>query len=426
MKLRPAFSLFAAFALPLCPSFGQEEPAAKGDPDSPYEQIKVLAKAMQLIRKDYVDEKKVNYEALTRAALRGMLQSLDPHSQYMEPENFTDMKEMTDSHFGGLGIHVTERNGDLVIVSPMEDSPGFKAGLMPGDQLIKIDGKSTEKMDLNDASEKLRGTVGTHVTLTILRPGTKEIKEFDLTREVIKVWSVKDAKILPADASAPDAKIGYVRITQFNAPTSEELAKKVDELEKKGMQALVIDLRYNPGGLIQTAVDTAGMFLPPETVVCTTEGRASSQKNKYKMSNSGLRRKQNYPLAVLINFGSASGSELAAGALKDTNRAIIVGETSFGKGSVQSVVPMPDGSAIRLTTAKYYTPGHQVIHEHGIIPTIRATMTPEQERQLMLSRREDLTEEQRKKDLANFHDTQLDRAVDALKGVLVFQSRKPQ
>ena len=425
MKLRPVVTLFAAFALLLRPSFAQEEPVEKGGPDSPYEQIKVLARAMQLIRKDYVDEKKVNYEALTRAALKGMLQSLDPHSQYMEPEGFQDMKEMTDSRFGGLGIHVTERNGDLIVVSPMEDSPGFKAGLMPGDQLIKIDGKSTEKMDLNEASEKLRGPVGTKVQLTIMRPGTKEIKEFDLTRDTIKVWSVKDAKILPVDPGAPDQKIGYVRITQFNAPTSEELAKKVDELEKKGMQALVIDLRFNPGGLIQTAVDTAGMFLPAGEKVCTTEGRNASQMNTYK-GNPAFRRKQVYPLAVLINFGSASGSELAAGALKDLNRAIIVGETSFGKGSVQSVIPMPDGSAVRLTTAKYYTPSHNVIHEHGITPTIRATMTPEQERQLMLSRREDLTDEQRKRDLAGFRDTQLERAVDALKGVLVFQSRKPQ
>ena len=425
MKLRPVVTLFAAFALLLRPSFAQEEPVETGDSDSPYEQIKVLARAMQLIRKDYVDEKKVNYEALTRAAMKGMLQSLDPHSQYMEPEGFQDMKEMTDSRFGGLGIHVTERNGDLIVVSPMEDSPGFKAGLMPGDQLIKIDGKSTEKMDLNDASEKLRGPVGTKVQLTIMRPGTKEIKEFDLTRDTIKVWSVKDAKILPADPGAPDQKIGYVRITQFNAPTSEELAKKLDELEKKGLQALVIDLRFNPGGLIQTAVDTAGMFLPINEIVCTTEGRKISQKGIYK-GNAALRRKQTYPLAVLINYGSASGSELAAGALKDLNRAIIVGETSFGKGSVQSVVPMPDGSAIRLTTAKYYTPSHNVIHEHGITPTIRATMTQDQERLLMLSRREDLTEEQKKKDLASFRDTQLDRAVDALKGVLVFQSRKPQ
>lgn len=410
MKL--ALALIAACALPVW---------AEENDDAPYEQFKTLARAMQMIRQDYVDEKKVSYEQLTRAALRGMLQSLDPHSQYMEPANFEGMKEDTESRFGGLGVHVTERNGDLIIVSPMEDSPGFKAGLMPGDQIIKINGQSAEKMTIGEATEKLRGPAGTKVTLTVLRPGTKEIKDFELVREVIKVWSVKDAKLLSPELTG-DTKIGYARITQFNAPTAEELARKLDELEKQGMQGFILDLRFNPGGLINSAVDVAGMFLPPATVVATTEGRVPSQSRKYT-ANPALRRRANYPLAVLINFGSASGSELAAGALKDTNRAIVVGETSFGKGSVQSIMPMPDGSALRLTTAKYYTPSHNLIHEHGISPTIRAIMTPEQERQLMLGRREDLSDEQRKKELSNFRDTQLERAVDALKGVLVYAQK---
>jgi carboxyl-terminal processing protease len=416
MKL--AFALLACISLPLA---AQEEEKA-GDKDSPYEQIKLLARAMQMIRQDYVDEKKISYEQLTRAALRGMLDSLDPHSQFMEPANFTDMKEDTESRFGGLGIHITERNGDLIIVSPMEDSPAFRAGLLPGDQLIKINGKSCERLKLRDLEDKLKGAPGTKVTLTIVRPVTKEIKDFELTRETIKVWSVKDAKLLPQEATG-DAKIGYARITQFNAPTAEELSKKLDELEKAGMQAFVLDLRFNPGGLINSAVDVAGMFLPPGTVVATTEGRVPSQNRKYTASATLPRRGNKYPVAVLINFASASGSELAAGALKDMNRAIIVGETSFGKGSVQSIMPMPDGSALRITTAKYYTPSHNPIHEHGITPTIRATMTNEQERQLIVSRREDLADEQRKKDLAGFRDTQLDRAVDALKGVLVYQQR---
>lgn len=394
---------------------------AKDSKDSPYEQIEALARAMQIIRQDYVDDKKASYEQLTRAALRGMLQSLDPHSQYMEPANFEDMKEDTESRFGGLGVHVTERNGDLIVVSPMEDSPAFRAGLLPGDQIIKINGESAEKLELPSLTDKLRGAPGTKVTITILRPGTKEIKDFELTREIIKVWSVKDAKLLPQDI-AGEAKVGYARITQFNAPTAEELAKKLDEMEKAGMQALVLDLRFNPGGLINSAVDVAGMFLPPATVVCTTEGRVPSQTRKY-MANAALRRRASYPVAVLVNFGSASGSELVAGALKDTNRAILVGETTFGKGSVQSILPMPDGSALRLTTAKYYTPSHQLIHEHGVAPTIRATMSIDQEKQLIISRREDLTPEQKQKELTNFRDVQLDRAVDALKGVLVYAQR---
>ncbi len=417
MKL--TLALLACFTLPLVAQ--DEEKEKPADKDSPYEQIKQLARAMQMIRQDYVDDKKTSYEQLTRAALRGMLDSLDPHSQFMEPANFTDMKEDTESRFGGLGIHMTERNGDLIIVSPMEDSPAFRAGLLPGDQLIKINGQSCERLKLRDLEDKLKGQPGTKVTLTIVRPANKEIKDFELTRETIKVWSVKDAKMLPQEMTG-DAKIGYARITQFNAPTAEELAKKLDDLEKAGMQAFVLDLRFNPGGLINSAVDVAGMFLPQGTTVATTDGRVPSQDRKYSATAS-LRRRNNYPLAVLINYASASGSELAAGALKDLNRAIIVGETSFGKGSVQSIMPLPDGSALRLTTAKYYTPSHNPIHEHGITPTIRATMTNDQERQLMISRRDDLTEEQRKKDLAGFRDTQLDRAVDALKGVLVYQQR---
>jgi len=398
-----------------------EEAAPSADKDSPYEQIKTLTRAMELIRQDYVDGKKIGYEQLMHAALKGMLQSLDPHSQFMEPANVEDMKEDTESRFGGLGVHVTERNGDLIVVAPMEDSPAFRAGLLPGDRIIKIDGQSAERMDLNSATEKLRGAPGTKITLTILRPNTKEIKDCEMVRETIKVWSVKDAKLLPQEMTG-QMKIGYARITQFNEPTAEELAKKLDELEKKGMQALVLDLRFNPGGLLSSAVDVAGMFLPPATVVATTEGRVASQSRKYT-ANPALRRRANYPLAVLINNGSASGSEIVAGALKDTNRAILVGETSFGKGSVQSILQLPDGSALRLTTAKYYTPGHQVIHEHGVTPTIVAPMTLDKERMLIMQHREDLLDDQLAKEVANFRDTQLARAVDALKGVLVYALR---
>ena len=420
MQLPRIFPALAALVLTTV-ALPAQEAAPAGDKDSPYEQIKTLTRAMELIRQDYVDGKKIGYEQLMRAALKGMLQSLDPHSQFMEPANFEDMKEDTESRFGGLGVHVMERNGDLIVVSPMEDSPGFRAGLLPGDRIIKIDGQSAERLDLNGAIEKLRGAPGTKVTLTVLRPGTKEIKDFAMVRETIKVWSVKDAKLLAQEMTG-QMKIGYARITQFNAPTAEELAKKLDELEKQGMQALVLDLRFNPGGLLNSAVDVAGMFLPPATVVATTEGRVASQSRKYT-ANPALRRRANYPVAVLINNGSASGSEIVAGALKDTNRAILVGETTFGKGSVQSIMQLPDGSALRLTTAKYYTPGHQVIHEHGVAPTILAPMSLEQERALIIQRREDLPDEQRKKDLANFRDTQLERAVDALKGVLVYAQR---
>lgn len=389
--------------------------------DAGYANIAVFARAMQLIRQDYVDEKKVTYEDLTHAALRGMLGNLDPHSQFMEVKDFKGMQDDTNSRFGGLGIVVAQRDGAIVIVTPMEDSPGFKAGLLPNDQIVKINGQSTEKMDQNEAIGMLRGDPGQKVTLTILRPATKEIKDFTIVRENIKVASVKDAKMLPSEM-AGDFKVGYARITQFNVPTAEELGKKLDDLQAKGMQAFILDLRYNPGGLLNSAVDVCGQFLPPKTLVVSTEGRVASQSRPYRTADT-VKPRPHFPLAILINGGSASGSEIVAGALKDLNRAILVGETTFGKGSVQSVIQLQDGSAMRLTTAKYYTPSHTVIHEHGVAPTIRATLSPEQERLLMMQRREETGVDTDRKELANFRDTQLERAVDALKGVMIYAEK---
>lgn len=388
--------------------------------DSAYANVQVFTRALQLIRQDYVDEKKVSYRDLTYSAMRGMLSNLDPHSQFMEPEDFKSMQDDTNSEFGGLGMSVSIKDGYITIVSPMEDTPAFKAGLMPGDQILKINGNATDKMDLSEAIKQLHGDPGQKVTLTIFRPNTKEIKDYTIERAVIKVESVKDAKLLDPAISG-EFKIGYLRITQFNKPTAEELAKKLDELEGKGMQALVMDLRYNPGGLLNSAVDVCGQFLPPRTVVVSTEGRAASQKRSYATDEKSRQRK--YPVAILINGSSASGAEIVAGALKDLNRAILVGETTFGKGSVQSVIQLPDGSALRLTTAKYYTPSKQVIHEHGVAPNIRATLTAEQERLLLLARRDGSLGEADKKELANFHDTQLERAADALKGVMIYAEK---
>ncbi len=396
--------------------------AQDGGSDNGYDEIAVFARALQMIRQDYVDEDKVSYHDLTYSALRGMLADLDPHSQFMEPDDFGGMQEDTKGSFGGLGVVVSMRDGKLTVVTPMEDTPGFEAGLMPGDRIVKIDGESTERMDLEDAIGLLRGEIGDPVTLTIYRPVTNDVKEVTIKRAVIKVASVKDAEILPKSMTG-DRKIGYVRITQFNEPTAEDLSGKLDKLEKEGMEALVLDLRFNPGGLLNSAVDVCAEFLPPNQLVVYTEGRTASQRREYRTRSSGKARK--YPLAVLVNGGSASGSEIVAGCLKDLNRAIIVGETTFGKGSVQSVMPLQDGSALRLTTAKYYTPSKNVIHEHGVSPTIRATMTPGEERLLVLKRREHYLEEKELRQLENFRDPQLERAVDALKGVMIYVENAP-
>ena len=393
-----------------CVSAKGENTKKSENEDSPYEQLEILTRAMQLIRQDYVNDSKTSYKELTYSALHGMLESLDPHSQFMEPKDFKSMQEDTKSEFAGLGVTLTEKSGILTILHPMEDTPGFEAGLLPGDQILKINGESTEKLNINSAIEKLRGKVGERVTLTINRPSTSQVKDFEIIRAIIKVPSVKDAQILPLQGKA---RIGYVRITQFNEPTATELANALNTLEKDGMEALVLDLRYNPGGLLGSAVDVCGEFLEPNTLIVFTEGRTPSREYRTATTSTSQRE---YPIVVLTNYASASGSEIVAGALKDLGRALLVGETTFGKGSVQSVVSLPDGSAARLTTAKYFTPSRKLIHEHGVSPHIRATLTHEQETALLRSRRKGEESSTPPRPPA---DPQLDRAVDALQATIL-------
>ena len=392
--------------------------AADADDDSGYAQISIFAKAIQLIRQDYVDGNKVSYHDLIYAAMKGMLASLDPHSGFMDPDDFKDMQDDTRSRFNGLGIEVSVKNGLLTVVSPMEGTPAGKAGIISGDEILKINGSSTEKMELQDAVNLLRGQPGQKITLTILRPSTKEIKDYPLERTEIKVQSVKSSKLLDPELTG-QFKIGYVRLVQFNEPTAEELAKALDQLQKQGMQALVLDLRNNPGGLLNSAVDVCAQFLPPGTKVVSTQGRTSSQQHDYSTPVTAKERPR-FPLAVLVNEGSASGSEIVSGALKDLRRAILVGETTFGKGSVQNVMQLPDGSALRFTTAKYYTPGKQVIQGNGVVPNIRVPMTAEQERLLFSMRSADNVKPEDEKSIIKTKDPQMMRAIDSLKGVMIY------
>ncbi|MEP7072302.1 MAG: S41 family peptidase, partial [Verrucomicrobiota bacterium] len=371
----------------------------------------------QLLRQDYVDGEKTSYHDLVYAAMKGMLSSLDPHSQFMEPDDFHDMQEDTRSRFNGLGIEVSLKNGVLTVVTPMEDTPAAKAGIMSGDQILKINGSPTEKMDLTQAITVLRGKPGEKVTLTMLRPATKEVKDYALNRAEVKVQSVKAAHLLDPELTG-GFKVGYVRITQFNEPTAEELAHSLDELQKQGMQALILDLRNNPGGLLTSAVDVCAQFLPPNTNVVSTQGRAASQERDYATSGATKTRPR-FPLAVLVNEASASGAEIVSGALKDLKRAVLVGETTFGKGSVQNVMQLPDGSALRFTTAKYYTPGKQVIHGNGVTPNLLVPMTAEQERTLLASRTTEGKGEDEKVAIRT-RDPQMLRALDALRGVMIY------
>jgi len=397
---------------------GQETDSGKNEDDNGYSQISIFAKAIQLIRQDYVDGNKTSYHDLITAALKGMLASLDPHSQFMDQNDFRDMQDDTRSRFNGLGIEVSMKNGLPTVITAMEDTPAAKAGILSGDQILKINGASTERMELQDAINILRGPAGRRVTLTLLRPSTKEIKDYTLERAEIKVQSVKGARLLDAELTGP-FKIAYIRLIQFNEPTAEELSKALDELQKQGMQALVLDLRNNPGGLLNSAVDVCAQFLPPNTKVVSTQGRVASQQHEY--STSGARKERpNFPMALLINEGSASGAEIVSGALKDLHRAILVGETTFGKGSVQNVMQLPDGSAVRFTTAKYYTPGKQVIQGNGVVPNIRVPMTAEQERTLLTLRNAENMNPDEEKNIIKARDPQMLRAIDALKGVMVY------
>lgn len=400
--------------------------AVTDKPDESYQYVLLFARVLHLINQDYVDSRKVSYKDLTYAALRGMLSSLDPHSQFLDEENFQDIQRETKGEFSGLGIMIGVKDGGLVILSPMEDSPGGRAGLMPGDRILKIDGKNTEKMTLAAAEKALKGLPGEKAHLTLLRPvanapGGGTVFEVTLTRETIRVASVKDARLLPASMAGQD-RIGYVRIEEFAENTSDELDLALDNLEHSGIQGLVIDLRNNPGGLLDSAVDVAGKFVPPNTVIVSTRGRTPDLSQDFRARVQ--RGHPDYPIALLINGYSASGAEIVAGALKDLNRAILVGETTFGKGSVQTVQSLGNGVGLRLTMAKYYTPSKRTIHEVGVSPDIEVPISDAEERRIILAEAKRSLTPEEQAEAAKAEDRQLERAVSSLRSILIYRERQ--
>lgn len=388
--------------------------------DSGFKEMELFTEVLETIRQGYVDSDKVTYEKLINSALEGMLASLDPHSQFMQPKVFDQLKRHTDSTYEGIGVTISTKNEVLTIVTAREDGPAAKSGVLPGDQILKINDQLTEDLGMEEAVNLLRGRPGESLKLTIRRPATQKLHEFEMKREVIKQSSVEDVRLLDSRLTAP-YRMGYARILQFSEPTAEELADALDELEQQGMDAFVLDMRNNPGGLLGSAIDVCGEFVKAGTVVLTTEGKPGSGEIKvYRTSAEKKRRERDYPLAILVNHSSASGAEVVSGALQDLKRCIVVGETTFGKGSVQSIIPIGEGKAIRMTTAKYYTPSHRTIHENGVVPNIVATLTPTQEQQLAeWFSRDTLSPEERQR-AENFTDPQLVRAVDAMKGALVY------
>ncbi|MGP8202057.1 MAG: S41 family peptidase [Limisphaerales bacterium] len=397
--------------------------------DDPYENYKLLADVLEKVRQEYVDGDKLTYQDLIHGALKGMLSTLDPHSEFMDPTKFDELKKDTEGEFGGLGIIVElGKDNMLTVVSPMEDSPGYRAGILPHDQIIKIDGKSAARLDLEDAVKRLRGESGTSITITIRRPSTGQIKDYKLVRANIKVDSVKDINDKREFPLGGDG-IGYVRIIQFGEKTADDLAAALKKLTDQGMRALIIDLRDNPGGLLEQAGQVCEKFLPRGQLIVSTEGRGSSPKSEYRAEGHGKRI--DMPIVVLVNGYSASASEIVAGCMQDLQpitHAIIVGEQTFGKGSVQSILPLADGSALRLTTARYYTPSHKVIHEHGITPDIYVPMSEQDEADLHYKHMPgalEVVEEPDRERIEKVHDKQMERAVDLLKGVLLYAQRAP-
>ena len=401
--------------------------AADQERDDAYPNIAQFTRVLEMIHQNYVDGDKVAYKALINGALKGMITTLDPHTEYMEPRKFDDLRKDTSGEFGGLGMVISAKDSFITVVTPMDDSPGFKAGVRSGDRIVKIDGKTTEKMTVGDAVKQLRGEPGTDVTISVVRPPATAAKDYKLTRAVIKVDTVKDVNGR-REFPLGDNKVGYVRLTQFGEHTSDDLERALKILEERGAQSLVMDLRDNPGGLLDQAVKVCEKFLPRGQLVVSTEGRNAAEKSTFNAS--GRTKHPNQPMVILINGGSASASEIVAGCLQDLKRAYVMGEKSFGKGSVQSILPLPDGAALRLTTAKYYTPSHKVIHEHGIEPDSVVPMTLEEERDVMLKRVPggvDSLDEKDRERVQKARDTQLDRATDYLKGVSILLSQmKPE
>ena len=338
--------------------------ASAREENGTYEQLKIFGSVLDLVQRNYVEE--IPPKKLIYGAVQGMLKSLDPHSSFMKPEDYKELQIETKGIFTGIGIEISLKDGILTVVSPIEGTPAYKAGLKANDKILKIEGKTTKNMTLIESVKLLRGAKGTNVTISIYREGWRRLKDVTLTRDVIPIKSVRSRML--------EEGYGYIRISNFQNKTTFELKKALKELEKgKGLKGLVLDVRNNPGGLLDQAVKVADVFLKKGLIVYT-DGRIEEQKMRFEAHPD--KHSHDYPIAVLVNEGSASASEIVAGALQDHKRAIIVGVQTFGKGSVQTIIPLEDGSAVRLTTARYYTPNGRSIQAKGIEPDIEVPYTP--------------------------------------------------
>jgi carboxyl-terminal processing protease len=373
-RLRIVLVIFGVFLVGVLIGSGQYQKVSALS-NTTFEDLKLFSDVIHIIQKDYVEETKS--KDLIYGAIKGMLETLDPHSAFMPPSVFKEMQEETKGRFEGLGIEITIKEGVLTVVSPIEDTPAFKAGILAGDQILKIDGESTKNFTLMDSVKRMRGQKGTKVTITILREGFTKPKDFTLVRDVIPIRSVRHELL--------EKHYGYIRISQFQDKTDSDFEKAMKALEEESkgtLKGLLLDLRNNPGGLLDQAVKISDRFIESGIIV-SIDGRREDVKQKWPAHPEGTLTR--YPLVVLINGGSASGSEIVAGAIQDHGRGILVGTQTFGKASVQTIIPLKDGSGLRLTTARYYTPNGRSIQAKGIMPDIIVKPSrPEEEKETVL------------------------------------------
>ncbi len=360
----------------------QHRCAAEGGSD--YEAIELFTDVLKIVQSKYVED--VSTKKLVYGAINGMLSSLDPHSSFLPPEMYREMKIETKGSFGGLGIEISVKDGFLTVISPIEDTPAFRAGIKAGDQILKIDNKLTKDMSIIDAVKRMRGEKGTKVTLTIMRDGFERPKDFVLVRDIIQVKSVKFKTL--------DTGYGYVRIAQFQEKTDEDLTKALKALKQENggaLKGLILDVRNDPGGLLDQAVKVAEHFIASGKLIVYTDGREQESKMRFHARNGA--KEMGYPMVVLINGGSASASEIVAGALQDHKRAIILGTQSFGKGSVQTIIPLSEDTGLRITTARYFTPNGRSIQAKGITPDIvveNLEITATEKKEILSIREKDL------------------------------------
>ncbi|PIE29001.1 peptidase S41 [candidate division KSB3 bacterium] len=413
-----------------------------------YEKLKIFSEVLYLIQTNYVED--ADIQDVIYGGINGMLKTLDPHSSFMPPDVYQEMQVETRGNFGGLGIQIGIKDEQLTVIAPIDDTPAFRAGVLAGDRIVKIEELPTRDMTLIEAVKLLRGPKGTQITISILREGFEKPKEFTITRGIIELDSSSHRML--------SDHIGYIRLRQFQDDSADEIEEALRDLEEQHVEALILDLRSNPGGLLNAAVEVSDKFLEKGKLIVYTEGRKKNQDMRFVAHQEFTH--PNYPMVVLVNHGSASASEIVSGALQDHSRAIIVGTQTYGKGSVQSVIPLSDNSGLRLTTARYYTPSGRTIHEKGITPDIivpadqvAGAPNPEEEAaaeeagdqsvsaeneeqtESVLDEEEETVNEESEEpeseesvvakevEMLLQKDVQLQRGVDVLRGILIFESQ---